>query len=118
MISDATPRSTSSILNFLLLVGMLVLGSACGEPEPAPVSADVKYHDGGKGRIVELVADGTMAVVRHDEIPGFMMGMTMTFGLREDSVRSAVQAGDSIHFEVAFDGIDSWISRVQVITEE
>ena len=108
----------TSILRYLPLLALVFVLSACSKPEPEPVATDVRIYEGGKGRITEIVADGNMAVIRHDEIPGFMMGMTMTFGLREDSIRSAVQVDDSIHFDIAFDGIDSWISRVTVISEE
>jgi len=106
------------VSKYSLSFAMLVWMTACAQPEPAVENSDVKTYEGGKGRIVDIVADGNMAVIRHDEIPGFMMGMTMTFGLREDSIRSAVQPNDSIHFNVAFDGIDSWISKVTVISEE
>ena len=89
------------VSKYSLSFAMLVWMTACAQPEPAVENSDVKTYEGGKGRIVDIVADGNMAVIRHDEIPGFMMGMTMTFGLREDSIRSAVQPNDSIHFNVA-----------------
>ncbi|HAY37501.1 MAG: copper-binding protein [Rhodothermales bacterium] len=101
-----------SLLPILLIFGIAGCGPKFEEAEPI---TDVRVYDGGVGIIIDLVADGQMAVVQHDEIPGFMMAMTMPFGLREDSIRKAIAVGDSIAFDVSFDGIDSWISRVSVL---
>ena len=101
--------------SFGLCLLIILCISACGSPDTPPANPDVRVYEGGKGRVTDVVADGNMAIVKHDEIPGFMMGMTMTFGLREDSVRNYISVGDSIHFQVSFDGIDSWISSVRVI---
>lgn len=109
MVSIRTPF----ILVCTLASGLLF--SACASEETPSPPSDVRVYEGGVGFVKEIVADGNMAVVTHDEIPGFMMAMTMTFGLRADSVREAIAVGDSISFEVSFDGIDSWISRVHVI---
>jgi Cu/Ag efflux protein CusF len=98
----------------LLVLPFFVL-SACTQQEPPPEPKEVRVYEGGKGRIKDIVADGNMAIVIHDEIPGFMMGMTMPFGIREDSIREAIAVGDSIAFDVSSDGIDNWISRVTVI---
>ena len=102
-------------LLFPLLLLLVLPQTACQTPEPPEPAVEVKIYEGGVGRVKDIVADGNMAIVTHDEIPGFMLGMTMTFGLREDSVRRAIAVGDSISFDVSFDGIDSWISRVYVI---
>ncbi len=89
---------------------------ACSEPKAPPEPpVDVKVYDGGVGKVREIVADGHLAIIVHDEIPGFMTAMTMSFELREDSIRNAISNGDSISFQVSFDGIDAWISRVTVI---
>jgi Cu/Ag efflux protein CusF len=97
----------------LLLLSFILV--ACSDPQPPINPESVRVFEGGVGKVREIVADGNLAVVVHDEIPGFMTAMTMTFGLREDSVRHAISTGDSISFQVSFDGIDAWISRVKVI---
>ena len=101
-----------------LLTLLILLCTSCGPKfEEAEPITDVRIYPGGTGVVTEIVADGNMAVVRHEEIPGFMMAMTMPFGLRADSIRDAVAVGDSIDFDVAFDGIDSWIHRVTVLEQ-
>ena len=101
---------------FILLVILVIGITGCGPKfEKAEPITDERVYKGGAGIITEIIADGNMAIVQHDEIPGFMMAMTMPFGLREDSIRDAVSVGDSIAFDVSFDGVDSWISRVIVI---
>lgn len=104
-------------LNYSVLftLSFLLVGCSDSQPPAEPETTTVKVYDGGVGKVREIVADGNMAVVVHDEIPGFMTAMTMTFALREDSVRSAIATGDSISFQVSTDGIDSWISQVRVI---
>lgn len=99
----------------LFTLSFLLVGCRDSQPPAKPETTAVKVYDGGVGKVREIVADGNMAVIVHDEIPGFMTAMTMTFGLREDSVRSAIATGDSISFQVSTDGIDSWISQVRVI---
>lgn len=100
----------------IFFAALLITASACSERTPGySESEEIRTASGGRGLVLEIIADGNMAVIKHDEIPGFMMAMTMTFGLREDSIRSAISNGDSIAFEVSYDGIDSWISRVVVL---
>ena len=103
-------------LGFLFLISSSLSGCGPKFEEAAPIE-DVQIYEGGLGVVTEIVADGNMAVIRHEEIPGFMMAMTMTFGIRSDSVRNAFSQGDSIRFDVAFDGIDSWLSRVERIED-
>jgi len=102
-------------VGLLLMLASGLVFSSCTSPEPPQIDKNIRVFEGGQGRIQEIVADGRMAIIQHNEIPDFMMGMTMPFGIREDSVRDAISVGDSISFDVSTDGIDNWISRVTVI---
>lgn len=69
----------------------------------------------GYGVVIRILENSRLIQVRHGDIPDFMPAMTMPFEYRKDSIRQAVSEGDSIHFTVTTDGIDNWITSVNVI---
>jgi protein SCO1/2 len=66
-----------------------------------------------RGLVRELPADGETVVVRHEEIPGFMPKMTMTFNVRDTNDLRGLQVGDAITFNVKATGEDSWIENIR-----
>lgn len=67
-----------------------------------------------KGLVRELPADGQTVVVRHEEIPGFMPKMTMSFDVRDTNELRGLKAGDAITFIVKATEEDSWIEKIRL----
>ena len=95
----------------LLLSAILVVSCApAADPEPAsapeaeveaePVAGTREDPFLGHGFIREIRDDGVL-VIEHEEIPGFMMGMTMGFPVAEGVVAEGTLAvDDEINFQI------------------
>ncbi len=53
-----------------------------------------------RGVILEIQENKKQLMIRHDEIPGFMMAMTMPFTIHESVDLSQFSIGDSVHFQL------------------
>ena len=52
------------------------------------------------GTIIEIRVETNIFIIHHDEIPGFMMSMTMPFSLQDSSDITRFSVGDSVHFKL------------------
>lgn len=82
MLANTRRRFVRPLLRFGFLVGVGVLLWGC-EPRPSP-SADADLKPGEKrhpmrGEVITVSADRKVALVAHEEIPGYMPAMTMEF---------------------------------------
>lgn len=89
-----------------LLLGVFVF-AGCRETEPALREFPVR------GVVVEVRADGKCAVIRHEEIPGYMAAMTMPFHVRDTNELAGLQPDDEIAFRFFVAREESWIGQVQ-----
>jgi len=89
-------------LPVLLVLALLLPG--CG-----PKEYDVR------GVIKEVRTTEGDVVIRHDPIPGYMEAMTMPFRVRDASVLSNLQAGDTVSFRLSVTRSESWSDRFEVI---
>ena len=53
-----------------------------------------------RGTILEVRRDSKEFLIHHDEIPGFMMSMTMPFSLQDSSDITRFSIGDSVRFQL------------------
>ena len=67
-----------------------------GEPPGAPQP--------GHGVVRGLDAQGAGVTIEHDEIPGLMVAMTMTFSVDDPALLAGVAVGDEVDFLVRQDG--------------
>ena len=79
---------------------------------PAQESADTVYQV--RGIIRKLKNEGRIAVIDHEEIPGYMEAMVMPFHAKDASVFSSVKPGDKVEFEYHVNETDAWVERVTV----
>lgn len=91
-----------------------------GDEKPAATPAEAapapQLHP-LKGVVVEILADKSALVVKHEEIPGVMRAMTMMFRV-EAEVLARVKKGDAITAQMGRDAEKKWILRdVQVVTK-
>lgn len=97
---------------------VLVAGAGCSRPSEAPAAtpfdglrADKTFQT--RGEVRELSKDGRTAVIRHEEIPGYMPRMTMELNVRNPAELREVQVGDTIDFRLNVNGQTHWIDEVR-----
>lgn len=103
------------------LAGFLCLGAVvvgCSRPSEAPVPtafdglrADRTFQT--RGEVRELSKDGRTAVIRHEEIPGYMPRMTMELNVRNAAELREIRVGDTIDFRLNVNGETHWIDEVR-----
>jgi protein SCO1/2 len=103
------------LLTGLAAAGLVVAG--CGErpravsaPEDAPARVFPV-----QGVVREVNPPGRVAVIAHEEIPGYMAAMTMPFRARDTNVFAGVRVGDRIAFRLHVAESESWVTDVAVI---
>lgn len=88
------------------LVAALALGLAgCGGPET----------HAGHGVVHEVSVKDGQVLVDHDEIPGLMPAMTMSFAVYDPEILHALRPGDVIDFELRSERGSFWISQAKVV---
>jgi protein SCO1 len=80
--------------------------------DPAPGTTNI-YEV--KGVVTEIRPNGTTAIIRHEEIPGYMKAMTMPLSVKEASDLAGVKAGDTVSFRMLVTADDGWIDNIQVL---
>lgn len=105
------------LLNVVFLVIYLVRPPGT-RPTATPSSAPAPSQPGVyavTGVVRELRPDGSNVVIRHEEIPGFMMAMTMPFTARDPRQVAGLQPGDKVTFRLLVTDDESWIDTVERI---
>jgi protein SCO1/2 len=75
---------------------------------------DVTTYD-VRGVVVEVDPDRLRIVLDHEEIPGYMMAMTMPFRVNDSTLLLHVQPGDTVIGTLAVTSKKSWLETVFVI---
>lgn len=103
-------RACLLFLGLVLAMGMGwtadVAGPAAARPEKAR-SFEVR------GLVREIAKDRRKAVIRHEEIPGYMPKMTMSLNVRDPQELKGIQAGDWISFRLVASADEHWIENVR-----
>ncbi len=75
----------------IILCALVGLSAGCG-PAPTP---DILS---GEGTVEKIVIPDRRVVVAHEDIPGFMDAMTMSFEVNKPSLLHKLKPGDRIRF--------------------
>jgi len=98
-----------------MLLCVITMGLvSCGGPNAGNRStgAGVRTYQ-VRGVIRELKPDGRTAVIRHEEIPGYMEAMSMPFRARETNELAELKSGDEVTFRLSVTDEESWIDHVK-----
>lgn len=68
-----------------------------------------------RGEVVEIDTARNRLMVAHEEIPNYMMAMTMPFKVKNRELLRGLQAGDSIAATLAVSRTESWLETVTVV---
>jgi protein SCO1/2 len=89
----------------LALVAIVVAGVACGKATPSR-----QYEL--TGQILEVRSDRNEVVLKHDDIKGFMPGMTMPFKVRPSSLLEGRKSGELITATLVVEDVDAYLSTL------
>jgi protein SCO1/2 len=89
----------------LILFFAAFLPVACTRREPAPEPQRYAL----RGKVVSVDAKQRTVMVDHEEIPGYMAAMTMSYKLKDESDYARLQPGDRIEATLAVTGTESWL---------
>jgi len=67
------------------------------------------------GTIIEIRKDANEFLIHHDEIPGFMMAMTMPFKLKDSLDINNYAVGDSLHFRLIMGKEKAFASNLKLV---
>lgn len=105
------------LLKALPLLGVLLL---CG-CENRPSGADAAAADTNrqvfqvKGLLKELKQNGKTVVIAHEEIPDYMVAMTMDFDVKDKAELKGLQPGDYLAFQMVVTKDDGWIENLRKV---
>src|SRR5215468_6102235 len=99
----------------IFLVSVLItLGlNACSWSDQPPKN-EKRYPI--KGVVVAVNQQDRTATIKHEDIPGYMSGMTMDFKIKNAADLQTMKPGDQITGTLVVDDISSWI-EVTAVTE-
>ena len=116
------------VLGILGVVCLALMNNGCkpAEPEteePADSEAAAASTAGlrtfqVKGIVREIKPNGTTALIKHEEIPDYMMAMTMPFDAKDPAELEGLNPGDQVAFRLNVTVTDGWIDQVKVVGHE
>ena len=68
-----------------------------------------------RGVVREVTPPENSLTIEHENIPGFMPAMTMSFAVKDPALLKEVAAGDRVKFQLAVTETDSWIASIAKI---
>ena len=96
----------------LALLPLIMRFAGCGE-RPSGKSGAPPRTFTVRGSLRELPTDGRSAVIRHEEIPGYMPKMTMTFSVKHPASLRGLVPGDEVEFRLVATEDDHWIESLR-----
>ena len=67
------------------------------------------------GTLLEIKYDHNEFIIHHDEIPGFMMAMTMPFKLQDSTFLNEFEIGDSLKFNLIIDNQNTFANNFKLL---
>src|SRR5574341_1393099 len=68
-----------------------------------------------KGEVVSVDMKAKRVTISHEEIPNYMMAMTMPFKVKDSTLLVGVSKGDSVQGTLAVSRSESWLETLSVI---
>jgi len=85
-----------------------LLASACGDGTKTST---------GHGIVRDVRPEWGQVVIEHGDLPGLMPAMTMNFDVADPKLLEALGPGQSVEFDVAFDGKAYTVTRIETLSE-
>jgi protein SCO1/2 len=89
---------------------ILLFGLGCG---PKRAANEKRYPL--KGKVIAVNKAERTATIKHEDIPGYMPGMTMAFKIKNDADLEMLKAGDEVSANLVVTDVDSWIEVTAIV---
>jgi len=91
---------------------MILVAGCSGEQQPTDlVTFDLR------GVVVSINYQQRRIIIDHEEIPNYMMAMTMPFKVKDTTILYRVQPGDTVQGTLAVSRSESWIEKLAVVSK-
>src|SRR3954470_23152505 len=100
-------RTPQLLASLLIIVGLF---TACG---PKRAANEKRYPL--KGKVLAVNKAERTATIKHEDIPGYMPGMTMPFKIKNDADLEMLKAGDEVSANLIVTDVDSWIEVTAIV---
>jgi protein SCO1/2 len=97
-------------LSVFLSTITLLFAVACGPRRPAN---EKRYPL--KGKVIAVNNTERTATIKHEDIPGYMPGMTMPFKIKNDADLQMLKPGDEVTASLVVTDVDSWIEVTAIV---
>ncbi len=89
-------------------LSLALVAAACGRP-----ASQHEYRL--QGQILSVAADHHEAVIRHEDIPGFMPAMTMPYRVRDPKLFEGLAPGDLVDARLVVETNDAYLAAVRKV---
>lgn len=103
---------TGTALSVIVLSLVAATGCGGGDVEQ-PEEAKLEVYD-MRGEVVRLLPADKIAVVKHEDIKGWMKAMTMEFVVKDEAEFQKLKEGANIEAKVYVQDLDYWIGDIKV----
>jgi protein SCO1/2 len=79
---------------------------------PTPASTQQTNYFLVKGEVREVRSNRRSAIIRHEEIPDYMVAMTMPFDVKDPAELKGIKPGDIVSFRLIVTEEEGWIDMV------
>jgi Cu/Ag efflux protein CusF len=90
-----------------------LVGCGSSKPPQQPAGGPQKYHL--SGRVVSVETAKQQVVVDAEDIPGFMMAMTMGYAVKNPNLLAPLSPEDKITADVVVNGNDVYLENIVVV---
>ncbi|MDX6383265.1 MAG: hypothetical protein QOK48_838 [Blastocatellia bacterium] len=101
---------SSPALIILLLVSLVLVSSSC---RPRRSANEKRYPI--KGKVVAVSPTDHTITIAHEDIVGYMPGMTMPFKIKNEADLQMVKPGDQVTGTLVVDDLNSWVEIASTI---
>lgn len=97
----------------LMIVLMLLVTVGCSRKEEGKQTELVTFKL--RGEVVGLSPEKGRMMIAHEEIPDYMQAMTMPFKIKDSTLFTGIEVGDTVEGTLAVSRTESWIASLVVV---
>ncbi|MEX0736851.1 MAG: SCO family protein [Bacteroidota bacterium] len=97
----------------LMMVLMLLVTVGCSRREEGKQTELVTFKL--RGEVVGLSPEKGRMMIAHEEIPDYMQAMTMPFKIKDSTLFTGIEVGDTVEGTLAVSRTESWIASLAVV---
>ena len=107
-ISPLTPHQNCSHVKYCIALCLVLLPLSCGPPPSPEILV-------GEGTVKKVVVPDRRVVIAHEDIPGFMAAMTMSFEVNKPSLLYNLEPGDRVRFTLEMTKLTLYLVAVEKV---